>query len=129
MGQPTVTLGDAEVTSAKLASAISITQLTFGGPVFSTDIQALSGAGDVNVTTLITEVTTTGADALTLGNGTNGQFKIIRMVARVGDGTLTPTTKTGFSTITFNTVGDTVMLQYRTTSGWWLVSNYGATVA
>ena len=129
VAQPTVTLSAGEVTTAKLASALTITQLTFGGPVFCTDIQALSGAGAVNVTALITEVTTTGADALTLADGTNGQFKIIRMVADGGDGTLTPTTKTGFSTITFNDVGDTAVLQFRTTTGWWVVSNYGCTVA
>lgn len=129
LGQPTVTIGSAEVTSSNLAASISITQLTFGGPVFSTDIQSLSGAGAVDVTHLITEVTTTGANALTLANGTNGQFKIIRMIADGGDGTLTPTTKTGYTTITFNDVGDTVVLQYRTTSGWWPISNYGCTVA
>lgn len=126
---PTVTIGDNEVTSSKLASAITITQLTLGGPAFCTDIQSLSGAGAVDVTHLITEVTTTGANALTLADGTNGQFKIIRMIVDAGDGTLTPTTKTGYSTITFNDVGDTVVLQFRTTAGWYIVSNYGCTVA
>jgi hypothetical protein len=87
--------------------------------------QALSGAGAVNLTTLITNVTSTGANALTLANGTSGQIKIIRMVVDGGDATLTPTTKTGFSTITFNDVGDTVVLQYVTTLGWMLISNIG----
>ena len=92
-------------------------------------VQSLSGAGAVNVTTATTALTTTGANALTLANGTNGQIKTIVMVADGGDGTLTPTTKTGYSTITFNDVGDFVVLQYFTTLGWMIVSNNGATVA
>lgn len=129
LGQPTVSIGPAEVVTANLASALTITDLTIGSRLYATGIQSLSGAGAVNVTQLITEVTTTGANALTLADGTNGQLKIIQMIADGGDGTLTPTTKTGFSTITFNDVGDCVILRFRTTSGWWLVSNTGATIA
>jgi len=98
------------------------------GVVFGTT-QSLSGAGAVNITTATTLLTTTGANALTLANGTNGQIKSVVMVVDGGDGTLTPTTKTGFSTITFNDVGDSVVLQYFTTLGWMILSNNGATVA
>lgn len=92
-------------------------------------IQALSGAGAVNVTDFTTAVTTTGANALTLANGTPGQLKAVTMVVDGGDGTLTPATKTGFATITFGDVGDSVLLQYHATLGWMIVANYGATVA
>jgi hypothetical protein len=109
-----------------LSGSTTLTTL-LGGLVSSQ--QSLSGAGAVNLTTLTTNLTTTGANALTLANGTSGQIKIIRMVVDNGDGTLTPTTKTGFSTITFNDVGDTVILQYVTTLGWMIVSNNGTTVA
>jgi hypothetical protein len=51
------------------------------------------------------------------------------MVADGGEGTLTPTTKTGYNTIAFNDVGDTIVLQYLTTLGWMIVSNYGCTLA
>lgn len=93
--------------------------------------QALSGSGAVNLTTLNTNITTTGsAAALTLADGTSGQIKILRMVVDGGgDATLTPTTKTGFSTITFNDVGDVAVLQFVTTLGWMLVSSSGPTVA
>ncbi len=91
--------------------------------------QALSGAGAINLTTLTTKLTTTGANALTLANGTDGQVKIITMVSDGGDGTLTPTTKTGYSTITFNDAGDGCILVYTTTTGWMIVSNNGCTVA
>ena len=93
------------------------------------DVQALSGAGAVNTTTLITQVTTTGTDALTLPNGTNGQIKIITMVADGGVGTLTPTTFANGTTLAFNDVGDSVMLVYNTTGGWALISNTGCTLA
>jgi hypothetical protein len=98
------------------------------GRVFGT-VGTRSGAGAVPITSDAVRLTTTGADALTLANGTNGQLLTIVMVVDGGDGTLTPTTKTGFATITFGDVGDAVTLQYFTTLGWMIVSNYGATVA
>jgi trimeric autotransporter adhesin len=98
------------------------------GRTFGT-VTALSGAGAVPVTSSTVRLTTTGANALTLANGTNGQLLTIVMVVDGGDGTLTPTTKTGYTTITFNDAGDAVTLQYFTTLGWMIVSNYGTTVA
>lgn len=93
--------------------------------------QALSGAGAVNLTTHVTEVTTTGsAAALTLANGTVGQIKIITLaVDGGGNATLTPTTFANGSTITFEDATDTVMLVYVTSVGWTVVSNQGCTVA
>lgn len=90
--------------------------------------QSLSGAGAVNLTTLVTELTTTGANALTLADGAEGQIKIITMIVDGGDGTLTPTNRAGYSTITFNDVGDTVQLLFAN-GKWAIVSNYGCTVA
>tara|TARA_R110000787_G_scaffold220598_4_gene329319 strand:+ start:1141 stop:2013 length:873 start_codon:yes stop_codon:yes gene_type:complete len=94
-----------------------------------TSVQTLSGAGAIDVVTGVTEVTTTAADALTLANGTVGQIKIIVMKADGGDGTITPVTFAGGSTITMNDAGDSVMLTYATTIGWVLVANNGCTIA
>jgi len=91
-------------------------------------VQSLSGAGAVDIVNLVTEITTTGADALTLANGSSGQVKIITMIVDGGDGTLTPTTLAGGTTITFNDVGDGVVLVYGT-AGWVVVGNNGATIA
>ena len=91
-------------------------------------VESHSGAGALNLTDLITEVTTTGADALTLANGSSGQVKIITMIVDGGDGTLTPATLAGGTTITFNDVGDGVVLVYGT-AGWVVVGNNGATIA
>lgn len=91
-------------------------------------VQDLNGAGAVNLTTLITKWGTTAADAGTLADGAQGQIKIIMMDADGGDGTLTPTNFGNGTTITFNDVGDCVMLQF-INSDWWIISNNGCTIA
>ena len=101
------------------------------GPVFGT-IQSLSGAGAVNITTLTTAFTSTAAgNALTLANGAAGQLKMIVYVAEAagGDtGVLTPTNLGGFTTITFNAIGDSCLLQFIGTD-WWVISARGAALA
>lgn len=92
------------------------------------DILSVSGAGAIPVTGAIVKLTTTGANALTLADGTDGQILTIVMIADGGDGTLTPTNKQGFSTITFNDAGDTATLLF-TNSKWFILSNNGCTVA
>jgi hypothetical protein len=73
--------------------------------------QALSGAGAVNVTTFYTAVTSTGANALTLANGIlRGQLKRIQLIVDGGDATLTPTSLSGGTTITFADAGDFALL-------------------
>jgi len=96
-------------------------------PKFATT-QALSGAGAVDVVTAITEVTTTGVDALTLADGVEGQVKFIVMVVDGGDGTLTPTNLAGGTTITFDAVGDSATLLF-TAATWFVVGISGAVVA
>lgn len=89
--------------------------------------QALSGAGAVNLTTTSTHYTSTGgAQALTLANGTAGQFKRIVHSVDGGSGVLTPTSAIGYTTITFTNVGDSVDLEY-TAAGWAIVGINGAT--
>ena len=56
-------------------------------------IQAMTAAGAVDVTSMVTTVASSGAIALTLANGsTTGQMKIITMITDGGTATLTPTT-------------------------------------
>jgi hypothetical protein len=98
------------------------------GDIFATN-QALSGAGAVNVTDMLTSLTTTGAaQALTLANGTLGQIKVVTHVVDGGSAVLTPTTKIGFTTITFTGVGESAMLVY-TAAGWAIVALNGAVAA
>jgi hypothetical protein len=103
-----------------------------GGTGASGAVQALSGAGAVNITSLATAFTSTAAgNALTLADGAQGQLKTIIYVAEAagGDtGVLTPTNLGSATTITFNAVGDSVTLQFAGTD-WWVVGFRGAVVA
>lgn len=74
--------------------------------------QALSGAGAVNVTTYLTNFTSTGAaQALTLADGVRvGQLKKIKHIVDGGSGVLTPTNLAGGTTITFTAVGEFALL-------------------
>jgi hypothetical protein len=101
---------------------------TFGqGVVLGT--QSLSGAGAVDITNAFTSLTTTGAaQALTLANGDVGEVKIITHTVDGGSAVLTPTTKIGFTTITFTGVGESAMLVY-TSAGWAIVALNGAVAA
>lgn len=101
---------------------------TISGGLGSTP-QLLTGAGAVNLTSLVTEIVSTGANALTLADGTNGQIKILVMKTDGGDATLTPTTKTGYTTATFNDAGDGLILVFTTTTGWIVAGNNGVTLA
>ena len=92
--------------------------------------QALTAAGAVNITAAITTIATSGAIALTLIDGIAGQLKFITMISGSGPATLTPDTLNGYSTIAFNTDGDSVLLLYLdSTAGWTIISNQGCTLA
>ena len=100
---------------------------------FGTDVvlgtQSLSGAGAVDVTNAFTSLTTSGvSQALTLANGTVGEMKIIVHAVDGGSAVLTPTTKIGFSTVTFAAAGDSVTLIY-TSAGWAILASYNVTIA
>ena len=103
-----------------------------GGTGASGAVQALSGPGAVNITSLATAFTSTATgNALTLADGAQGQLKTIIYVAEAagGDtGVLTPTNLGSGTTITFNAVGDSVTLQFAGTD-WWVVGFRGAVVA
>ena len=90
--------------------------------------QILTGAGAIFLTTQITYISTTGANVLSLANGVQGQTKIIVMTADLGDGTLSTITGSGFTTITFADVGDTVSLMFLNGS-WHVMSWYNLTIA
>ena len=114
----------------KNATTGAITSNASYGKAIRGGVQSLSGAGAVDLDNLITELTTTGANALTLADGTtSGQIKIINMIVDGGDGTLTPTTFANGSTITFDAVGESATLVWNSTVGWVAISTVGATIA
>ena len=89
--------------------------------------QAISGAGAINLTTLFTELTTTGADAYSLANGTVGQIKIITMAVHGGDATITPTTFANGTSMTMDAVHDSVTLIYGA-NGWVVLASQNVTI-
>lgn len=71
--------------------------------------------------------TTGGVEALTLANGLPGQRLNIELVTDGGDGTLTPTTTTGFTSIVFADAKDIAELEYvDDTVGWIIIGLSGA---
>jgi len=118
---------------SKNATTGAITVGTSYSDIITGSVQDLTGAGAVDITNLITEITAENTgDALTLADGSAGQVKIITYVAESAAGDtaiLTPTTLAGGTTITFGDVGDGVVLVYGTTAGWVVVGNNGATIA
>lgn len=128
----TMTFPTTSATLARTDAAQTFTgNQTVNGAVIG-NVQALSGAGAVDVTSFSTAFTSTATgNALTLADGAVGQIKTIAYVAEAAGadtGVLTPTTRVGYSTITFTNVGDSVTLQYFT-QGWAVIGVRGATVA
>ena len=114
----------------KNATTGAITSNAAYGKAIRGGVQSLSGAGEVDLTNLVTELTTTGANALTLADGTtSGQVKIINMIVDGGDGTLTPVTFANGTTITFDAVAESATLVWNSTIGWVATSVQGATIA
>lgn len=123
-----------EVRTASSASATGSVATAFGpaGALITVPVAHTATTAAVNVDSPTTSLTTTAVtQGITLANGVAGQIKIITHVATSGGGTaeLIPATKTGYTKITFTSVGDTVTLQYYTTVGWIILSIRGAVAA
>jgi hypothetical protein len=105
-------------------------------PIYLPSTQNLgtgSGAlGAINITTTATYFATTGAATATLAAGYNGQIKTIMMLANAGDMVVTVTNAgwktSGTGTITFNTIGSAVTLQY-INNKWFCIGNNGTVFA
>ena len=89
--------------------------------------QALAGGGGAaNLTSEITNATSTGADVVTLADGLFvGQMKTITHVSDGGSIVITPANMLGFTTCTLLAVGDTCRLQWNGT-GWIVIGRGGA---
>jgi hypothetical protein len=70
------------------------------------------------------------AKTLTLADGFPGQELFIYVsVDGGGKGTLTPTTKTGYTSVELDKAGDAVLLRFLPTVGWIILGAYGITTA
>ena len=107
------------------------TNATYGATITG-GVQSLSGAGAVDLTNLVTELTTAaGAAAVTLADGTtSGQIKIIYMVVDGGGtATVTPVTFASGTTLAFDAVAESATLVWNSTIGWVLSADRGVTIA
>tara|TARA_R110000737_G_scaffold601_4_gene2008 strand:- start:2700 stop:3146 length:447 start_codon:yes stop_codon:yes gene_type:complete len=83
----------------------------------------------ISVASSITHINSTaGAHAGAMANGTNGQIKIITMITDGGNSVVTPAALAGYTTITFNDIGDSATLVF-TNSNWVVLSHIGCTLA
>ena len=92
---------------------------------FSDTPQALVAAGAVSITTTLTTVAASGAIALTMPDGIQGQIKIIVFITDGGVVTLTPTTMNDGTNLLFADAGDSAILCWIGASGWQIISGWG----
>ena len=122
--------GFEDITKNATTGAIT-TNATYGATITG-GVQSLSGAGAVDLTNLVTELTTAaGAAAVTLADGTtSGQIKIITMVVDGGGtATVTPVTFASGTTLAFDAVAETATLVWNSSIGWILSADRGVTIA
>jgi len=122
--------GFESITKNETTGAISV-NASYGATITG-GVQSLSGAGAVDLTNLVTELTTAaGAAAVTLADGTtSGQIKIITMVVDGGGtATVTPTTFASGTTLAFDAVAETATLVWNSSIGWILSADRGVTIA
>ncbi len=92
-------------------------------------VQNITGPGVISLDTGVTLITTTGANAYTLGAGQQeGQIKIISMKVDGGNATLTFDNFINGSQVVFNATNDTIILLYQST-GWVVIARQNATVS
>ena len=122
-------ISSADSSNVNINEDVTVTGvLTASGTIHG--VQNLTGSGStevINLTDTVTLLTTTGAQNFSLANGTEGQIKIISMKVDGGDATVTPATFVNGTSITFDSVNDTMTLLYQST-GWIVLAQQNTTV-
>jgi hypothetical protein len=88
--------------------------------------------GAISVGTRVTFLSVTGTVPYTLADGLyHGQRKFLKctVAASTPVGTVTPTTASGFATITFDSTADWALIEWRKGSGWKVIAFAAAVVA
>jgi hypothetical protein len=86
--------------------------------------QDITDGGAISLASYYTAITTTVQSLYTLADGeTPGQMKKIQMVSDSGDAILTPNSLDTYNTITFDTVGEYILLAWNGTA--WVAIEYG----
>jgi hypothetical protein len=131
-GAATTTVNAATFLALIAPDIMAAGNFNMGGTVSANDNdaqQTLTGPGAIGITTFTTYlVTDANPNAMTLAAGTEGLFKFIRMKTDAGDAVVTVTNLEGGTTLTFDAVGDSVLLFYRDAK-WNILSNNGVALA
>jgi hypothetical protein len=135
--QPNIT-SVGTLTSLGVTGNITGGNVSTAGGVSTGTIVIASGAEDLadgaaaSLTLNASYFTTAAAETATLAAGTAGQIKTFAMFADSGDMVITVTNagwkSSGTGTITFDTIGDSCILQY-INSKWFVIGNNGCTFA
>ena len=113
-------------TSASETKKITLVNL-FKTPYVGTP-QAISGAGTANLTTSVTNCTSTDDNqVIALGDGVQGQVKIVSHIVDGGSVRVTPPNLDGGTYVTLDAVGDTVVFLWND-SAWQIIGGYGHAV-
>jgi len=119
-------------------SAVSVsnaTTLTIVSPLVGVSVDSLVDTpGPISLLSRLTEITTTGAQAYTLANGTPGQFKAVALVVDGGTATITGGTDvfidgaTTGNTIVMADVNDQFDLLFISSNKWMVQATNGVVV-
>jgi hypothetical protein len=104
----------------------------YTNPLFLTGAEDLAASAAASLTLPVSYFSTAAPETATLAAGTAGQIKTFAMFADTGDMVITVTNagwkSSGTGTITFDTIGDSCILQY-INSKWFVIGNNGCTFA
>lgn len=95
--------------------------------VLGAGVETITAAGAVSVVLPVSYIESTGAIALTLANGEEGDVKTIIMVTDGGDATLTPANFANGATITFDSYDNWTGIFHA--GNWYSIGTPTATVA
>lgn len=101
--------------------------LSSNGIERSKSFNTQTSSGQVSLTSATTIIDSISPVAATLPVGKEGQKKTI-ILKGPGSATLTGTGFGGFTTVTFNSIGDTLTLMY-IDSAWYVINGYGVVIA
>ena len=123
----TVTASDdtALVSDTSASETKKITLVNFFKTPYVGTPQGHSGAGAANLTTSVTNCTSTDDNqVIALGDGVQGQVKIVSHIVDGGSVRVTPTNLDGGTYVTLDAVGDTVVFLWNV-SAWQIIGGYG----
>lgn len=102
--------------------------VVINGKLVIAETATISGAGAIPVTASLVEITTTGADAMTLADGVEGQILHLLFVSDGGDATITPSNFANGTTLTLADVNDSAILMFTNGSWYMMGAGYGSPV-